>query len=717
MRIYPRYGESGQIRADPLDVDKTAQLVTFSWDWVEYLTHPLPEIQVQSINWVPGSGVICGENTITNQSSNNREITLDSICHLQPQGDGSRMSREGFKGREVLTGQWGTKEVVFFQAGNPIQAEGPYPFLSSSLQLKPGDTKSCRWICVMTESKQSAFNVLERTIQLDWAGEISRRRIREQSQLQITNGDPDWDFALALSLKQGRLFLEQLKAEEEQALSISGRLSPFLANYLFQVLTPLNADGITNILEMTFQSKVMGNSYNKTSPGLQAGTTHSLPLGAELIWQVHQAGFPKKLWEKYLPAAASWLQEWFVNELDQDADGVPDLVHPDIFSLADLKSRVELPLENRVTVFPYLESPGLSAILSNEFDKLEKLEKICRIQANGAFLEKKKALDNHLKESWQAALARFQMRDSVSHIPVIGGIIQTQLQPGFTRIQQDLPQPSRLGLVFTPNHARKALVDPSIVLHGSDWQGNYRIEEIHQSNIHWEVGWGWTVSESIYSRLDYCLLQGFNGEVSVDLLSPSLTREDISLTLPLWANALSPGQAEDLINKNLTHPDKYWSKYGLRSYPEPGASGIQLPWNLFLGQGLLTCAKQKLAADLISCWMGTILINLKKTGSFYSIYDADTGFGLGQENTLEGLFPVRFFLQVLGIQFIEGTLILENSNPFPWPVTITYRGLVIHREKDKTIINIQGKEHQISTSSEKQYFQLGDSASTNFSTW
>ncbi|NQS91659.1 MAG: hypothetical protein HQ574_04555, partial [Chloroflexi bacterium] len=269
----------------------------------------------------------------------------------------------------------------------------------------------------------------------------------------------------------------------------------------------------------------------------------------------------------------------------------------------------------------------------------------------------------------------------------------------------------------TPDPAGKPNQDPFIIIHGSDWQGNYRIEEIHPTSIHWGDEWGWTVTESIFSSLDYCLVQVFNTGTSVDLLSPSLTREDISLTLPFWANTLSPDQAEDIINKNLTRSDKYWSKYGLRSFPEPGAAAVQLPWNLFIGQGFLACGKQEMAADLISCWMGTVCINLEKTGNFYPIYDAETGLGLGQKNNLEGLLPVRFFLQVLGIKFSGGKLIMEGENPFPWPVTLTYQGLVIQREKDRTMVDKPGEERQIITSPERQTIQLGDSSSINFTTW
>ena len=151
----------------------------------------------------------------------------------------------------------------------------------------------------------------------------------------------------------------------------------------------------------------------------------------------------------------------------QDRDGIPNLVHPDIFSIADLKLWDKIPPENRINPYPYLESPGLIAIIINEISRLESLKETCQSEIKGGLLEKKKILVDHLRESWQADLAGFQNRDSISHISVDGCIIRNQLPSGFTRLQVDLPQPSRIVLLFAPDPAGNPNQDPSIVIHGS----------------------------------------------------------------------------------------------------------------------------------------------------------------------------------------------------------------------------------------------------------
>jgi hypothetical protein len=66
---------------------------------------------------------------------------------------------------------------------------------------------------------------------------------------------------------------------------------------------------------------------------------------------------------------------------------------------------------------------------------------------------------------------------------------------------------------------------------------------------------------------------------------------------------------------------------------------------------------------------------------------------MGERNALNGLAPVDLFLRVLGVEILSGTrLKLEGRNPFPWDVTINYKGLKVRRGQEKTeIIFANGK--------------------------
>jgi hypothetical protein len=91
--------------------------------------------------------------------------------------------------------------------------------------------------------------------------------------------------------------------------------------------------------------------------------------------------------------------------------------------------------------------------------------------------------------------------------------------------------------------------------------------------------------------------------------------------------------------------------------------------------------------------MTGIIQNLKRNRAFFSRYHAEKGIGIGERNALSGLAPVGLFMQVLGVDIISATKVkLEGDNPFPWDVTIQYKGLKVIRGTNKTeVIFANGK--------------------------
>jgi hypothetical protein len=88
--------------------------------------------------------------------------------------------------------------------------------------------------------------------------------------------------------------------------------------------------------------------------------------------------------------------------------------------------------------------------------------------------------------------------------------------------------------------------------------------------------------------------------------------------------------------------------------------------------------------------MNAIIQTLKREGAFRRYYQSYTGQGSGERNSLNGLAPLGLFLEVLGVRLISPQSVsLVGFNPFPWPVTVKYRGMTILRQKEKTIVVFQ----------------------------
>ncbi len=89
--------------------------------------------------------------------------------------------------------------------------------------------------------------------------------------------------------------------------------------------------------------------------------------------------------------------------------------------------------------------------------------------------------------------------------------------------------------------------------------------------------------------------------------------------------------------------------------------------------------------------MGAVVSNLKQHKAFFQYYDAKTGIGGGERNTAQGLAPLGTFLTLLGVKFCPpGRVIILGKNPFPWQVTVKYRGISVTRRMESTQVTYPG---------------------------
>jgi len=114
---------------------------------------------------------------------------------------------------------------------------------------------------------------------------------------------------------------------------------------------------------------------------------------------------------------------------------------------------------------------------------------------------------------------------------------------------------------------------------------------------------------------------------------------------------------------------------------------------LLICEGLLKYGFRTDAARILVHNMTAIIQNLKQNRAFFARYHAEKGTGIGERNSLSGLAPVGLFLKVLGVEILSSTRVkLESENPFPWNVTIQYRGMKVMRGQNKTeVVFANGK--------------------------
>jgi hypothetical protein len=134
---------------------------------------------------------------------------------------------------------------------------------------------------------------------------------------------------------------------------------------------------------------------------------------------------------------------------------------------------------------------------------------------------------------------------------------------------------------------------------------------------------------------------------------------------------------------------------------------VHLPWNLLICEGLLRYGFRTDAARLFAHNMSAVIQSLKANRSFSARYHAEKGTGLGERNALSGLAPVGLFLKVLGVEILSSTRVrLEGRNPFPWDVTVGYKGLKVIRGAEKTEVAFANGKSVTVTGTESTLVEL-----------
>jgi hypothetical protein len=277
-----------------------------------------------------------------------------------------------------------------------------------------------------------------------------------------------------------------------------------------------------------------------------------------------------------------------------------------------------------------------------------------------------------------------------THLSLSGRTLLEFKGSGTFNIHRKLRAPQRLVLQIAGNSEGTRAV--TVVIRGLA-DGGEEIEEVlNTRDFTWSQGNGRVTSRGCYLQVEQIEIAGLNEKDKGLLRSVDLDQLDISLLLPLWAGIPTVRRAAALMQQQVM--GGWLESFGLALCP-PGhrldqagdLAGTAMPWNTLVIEGLLRYGYRTEAAELFSRLMAAVIQNLKSEHVFHQFYHAESGSGIGERDHLWGLPPVDLFLQIAGIEILgPGELIVREYNPFPWPVTVKYRGLTILRQKDKTIV-------------------------------
>jgi hypothetical protein len=720
MRLFFRFSEANKSVFDPATFALPPTIRRFYPNFLIVEYSPLPSIDVSTEYWVPQSNVVSGRVNVANRSNATRKLRLE-LCALLSPIDGQSMTSAQISLVNVLTGETSGLCPVLFMTGGPAHGSGPYPSLFLDLELGPGATRQLTFTQATTDELQKSFELARQTAARRWEAERARLELLNKSQvIDIRTGDKDWDAAFAFSQSAAfRLFFPpNIHLPNPSFVSARGPdngysprgdgtdypaswngQSVLEAYYLADVLP--GAPQAAQDLLMNYLAIQTEKGAIDGKPGLagQRGRYLAAPMLAGLALKLYERTADQEFLRKVFPRLQKFFWAWFSPDYDDDRDGLPQWRHVlqsgfEENPLFDAWHEWSLGVN-----ISQVHSPALEALLYNEAACLIKMAEQLEIHDSLVLLHEQAAtLRKSIESTWQPRTGLYHYRERGTGSGLEGKVLARQQGTGALTPKLKFEGPIRLLIeVQTQNPAVKR---PEIRIH--EYATKPADEVILSGDYQWRNGGSVYTTKNVFSKLAKVVVRDLAAEDMVTIKTLDFTTEDHTLFMPLWAGVPDVQHAQVMIGRALLDAGRFYRPYGVPACPllaahspeaESIAQSVHLPWNLLICEGLLRHGFHSDAARLFVHNMTAVIQNLKQDRAFHARYHAELGTGIGERNSLSGLAPVGLFMKILGVEILSATRVrIEGENPFPWDVTIEYRGLkVVRGQKQTDVIFANGK--------------------------
>jgi hypothetical protein len=713
MRLFPRFTLGGQTISDPATFQLPPRLRGFFPNFLSLDYSPFPGIDVAAEYWAPDSHTVAGRFTVTNRSGELVNLLLELCGQLVPL-EGQSLSPLSMQSANILAGRSEELAPVIFLTGGPQPGPGPYPSLTLDLALAAGGTCTRIWAQAALATPEESFELARRTAARPWEAERAKIEMVNATQtIEVRTGDPDWDAAFALSQKTafGLFFGPSqylpnpsfvLTRQPDQGNSQRGDGSDY--PHLWSGQPALEAYFLTSLLSgapelaagllRNFLATQSEDGAVDWKPGLagQHGRWLAAPLLASLAWRTFQQTRDLDFIREIQPGLEAFSRCWFDGSHDRDGDGFPEWDHPLQSGLEDNPAFTIWQAGGHGAEISTSESPALAALLYREADAHAHLAGALGQPENRAKWE---MVSEHLRalteECWDADAVLYHLRDRDTHRSPAGKSLGTRLGAGTLALGKSFRQPVRLlvRLELKGEASRR----PEVSLRGQNDEA-LQNERLERKDFQWGAGLAVASTRMVYTSVAEIEVAGLEKRDRFSVSVMDFSAEDVTLFLPLWAGIPTSRRALNIVNRTLLATDRFGGPFGIpvcaaSPNPEyaPVCQAVHLPWNALIGEGLLGYGLRAEAAQLTARLMAAVIQNLKQQHAFARAYHAESGAGIGERNSVQGLAPLGLFLRTLGVR-IESPqrVVLSGKNPFPWSVTVKYRGLTISRHADQTVI-------------------------------
>ncbi len=714
FRLFPRFIENNEDYSNLKTFIERPKVRRFYPNFIEVTCSPIQDIDVILEYWVPCSHAIAGRLSFRNRTQVSRKIRFEWAAQLTVMEEEDQpMAPCEIQSNQVLSGSVGGLHPVVFLNKGPFTVSGPYPALCLILDLPSDVWRTVVWSQAALTTLQDSFHLAKEIAMRNFDAERARIENTNAGQIEIYTGEADWDLAFALTQNTAySLFLRGtehlphpsfvINRRPEQGYSRIGNGSdydrfwdgqtPLEAYYLASLILPSGVDLIQGVLE-NFLFTQQDHGFIDWKVGLGGQRSHHLatPILANLAWQIYQITQDQQFLSVVFPKLLSFLQLWLNPERDRDGDGIPEWEHLMQVGFEDHPIFARWHPHSQGVDIATIESPALCSLLYKECQVLSQMaHTLGRLDELDNLQNLAKKMREFVETTWTQELNGYLYRDRDLHLVTRGQRIGEIIGSGTMDVSQRLEIPSRIviRILTTGEMTCRA----QIFIHGISSSGKHKIERVSSERFQWFYGIGTATSDLTYQELEHIEVLGLSPQDRVIIESINLYVRDLSLLLPLWAGIPSQERAIELLHKSIGSSNGFLKPYGFSAFPDnkndqehEDFNIIHVLFNSLVGEGMLRYGFVEEVKELVIKIMSAIVHNLSKGGGFRRYYHCESAVGMGERDSLLGLAPLGLFLNAIGVRiYTPFKVALFGRNPFPWPVTLKYRGLKIWRYQCET---------------------------------
>ncbi len=729
--MFPGFARVGATLTDPRAFSVPPKVEAVFPNYARLNLAPWPEIEVTSEYWVADSHALAGRFQLANASDQAQVFGFRLYALLRPD-EGSQIMRERvFRGVSVLTGaSGGLWPVVFLSGGASIEAAA-HPGLGLRVKLAPGERRQLTWAHVGLPDPQASFDQARSMTERSWDAEIAHLEMANAHLVQVDSGNPDWDRAFRAAQNAALRSLigptrylpfpsPVASRWPDQGFSASrdGRDYPRpwagqsaeMAMAVVPALihaAPRLAQGV--LRDFLHNPTPEGGLDARPGLGGQRSGTICPPVLAGLALQVYKSTEDVSFLRSTRPGWVAALRVWFGPDHDRDEDGFPEWDNTLHAMVEDLPTFARWHTWAQGLNIDMAETPDLGSYLIRECQALLEMGRIVDEHDDDEWLEATaRLLRDRLEAAWSQDLHAYLPVDRDKHASPEGSEIVRKRGAFSYKVKGRFEKPVRLIIrCFGPELEAKKL---KLRIHGRSRRGRSRIESLNARHVQWFWDFGTVTTIKTYVEITQVEVLGLSDDFETEFRVADFTRLEAMSMLPLWAGVPNAERAAELIEMTLASPDRFWRQYGVPrcSAEDPAyepdnrleACGVSPIQNAMLVEGLLTYGRSSEAAELFERLMAAVSQSPDGDQGFRSVYHPDRPGGVGDREEILGIAPLHLFLELVGVRLISPSKIrLEGRNPFDSPVRLTWRGLEITRQADRTEITFPNGQ-QVSTQGE-----------------